>query len=87
MEVLIRQGMRDDPHGNARHSEEGQRLSRKKDWVEGWWDHLGPNPIYIRDKYHLKQVCQELSRRTGRTIIPRAFAKPASQGKGLEWNF
>lgn len=71
----------------SRRSVEGKRLAGKKDWVEGWWENLGPQPIYIRDKYHLKQVCNEIERKTGEKLIPKAFMKSKSQGKGVEWTF
>ena len=76
-----------DPYGTGRSSPEGKRIMRKKDWVEGWWECIGPQPIYIKDKYHLKQVCMEEEKRTGRCLIPKAFMKPKSQGKGVEWSF
>ena len=76
-----------DTSGNWKRSPEGRRLRGQVDWVAGWWDNIGPNPIYIHDKYHLKQVCAAESKRTGRIIIPRAFAKPKSSGKGIEWTF
>ena len=77
----------DDPHGNSRRSTQGKRLARKANWVEGWWDNLGPTPIWVRDKYHLKQICQNIERRTGEKLIPKAFMRTTSQGKGVEWNF
>lgn len=76
-----------DPCATSRHSVEGKRLTRRANWVEGWWENIDSKPIYIRDREHLKRVCQEVSKRTGRTIIPKAFMKPASQGKGFEWSF
>lgn len=76
-----------DPYGTAKRSVEGKRVSRSRDWVRGTWENIGPNPIFIKDKEHLKQVCLAESKRTGRTIIPKAFVKPASQGKGIEWAF
>lgn len=76
-----------DFYGQARHSVEGKRVQKQRDWVRGWWEHIGPEPIFIEDKYHLKKVCLAESKRTGRVIIPKAFIKPASQGKGIEWNF
>lgn len=76
-----------DPLGNAKRSLEGRRTARQKDWVVGWWEHIWHEPIYITDKYHLKQVCQQYSKVIGREIIPKAFAKPKSQGKGIEWSF
>ncbi len=76
-----------DPWGNAKRTIEGKRTARQKDWVQGWWEHIGPEPVYIRDKHHLKQVCQAYSKQVGREFIPKAFAKPKSQGKGVEWNF
>ena len=76
-----------DPYGTSRHSEAGRLIERKKDWVEGVWECLGPQPIYIKDKYHLKQVCEEIYQRTGRRLIPKAFMKHKSQGKGVEWSF
>lgn len=72
---------------NLKHTSEGRSLSSKRDWVEGWWSNLGPQPIYIKDKHHLKKVCEALSRKTGLTYIPKAFMKPKSQGRGFEWNF
>jgi hypothetical protein len=87
MEVLVKSGMRDDKYGTFRNSDEGRRVARSSNWVEGWYENIAPHPIYIRDKYELKRVCQEWSAKTGRVIIPRAFAKRASQGSGLEWNF
>jgi len=76
-----------DVYGNYRGSAEGRATQRKANWVEGWWENIAPNPVYIRDKHHLKQVCEAESRRTGRIIIPKAFMKPKSQGKGYEWSF
>jgi len=70
-----------DAHGNWKRSPEGRRLSRKKDTVQGWWDNITTEPIYIHDKYHLKEVCRK------HNVIPRMFAKSKSQGKGLEWDF
>ena len=76
-----------DPHGTGRSSPEGKRVQRSKDWVRGYWECLGPKPIFIEDKYHLKRVCEEIEKRTGRKLIPKAFMKSASQGKGVEWSF
>jgi len=76
-----------DTYGQFKRSEEGKRTARKTDPVEGWWENLGPSPIYIRDKYHLKKVCERIEQETGRRLIPRMFAKAKSQGKGLEWSF
>ena len=87
MEIVIKSGMRDDRYGTCKSSPEGRRLAGKQNWVEGWWENIAAEPIYIRDKYHLKQVCEAESKRTGRIIIPKAFMKPASQGKGYEWSF
>ncbi len=70
-----------DPHGNWRRSPEGRRIARSKDWVAGWWDNIAPHPIYIRDKQHLKEVCNKYG------VIPKAFMKPKSQGKGTDWNY
>ena len=80
-------GMQNDIYGTCRSSQEGKKVMRSANWVEGWWENIGPQPIFIHDKYHLKQVCEEESRRTGRTIIPKAFTKSKSQGKGIEWSF
>lgn len=76
-----------DPMGTLRSSVEGRRVSRSKDWVRGWWENITPEPVYITDKYHLKQVCLAYSKKIGQDVIPEAFAKPKSQGKGIEWNF
>jgi len=27
--------------------------------VEGWWEHIAEEPIYIRDKKHLMEECQK----------------------------
>ena len=27
--------------------------------VEGWWEHIDTDPIYIRDKNHLKEECEK----------------------------
>ena len=48
------------------------------DWVEGWYDHLDPEPVYIHGKEHLFSECKK------RGMIPKAFMKPKSQGKGWE---
>lgn len=76
-----------DPHGSMRRSIEGKRVARSTNWVEGWWDNLGPRPIYIKDKEHLKHVCSKIEHETGRKLIPKAFMKQKSQGKGVEWSF
>jgi hypothetical protein len=76
---VCREGL--DPYGTMRKSAEGRRVARKKDWVEGWWENIDKEPIYIKDKEQLKAECQK------RGVIPKAFAKPVSQGKGLEWTF
>ena len=86
MEVLIRKDV-EDKYGTLKNSEAGRRLCRSSNWVEGWYENIAPHPIYVRDKYELKRVCQEWSNKTGRQIIPKAFAKRASQGNGLEWTF
>ena len=76
-----------DTYGNMKKSVEGKRTARSQDWVRGWWEHLGPEPIFIEDKHHLKRVCLDIKKRTGKNLIPKAFAKCSSSGKGLEWNF
>ena len=86
MEVLIRKEVQDE-YGTLKRSEAGRRVARSGDWVCGWYENIAPHPIYIRDKYELKRVCQEWSHKTGRNIIPKAFSKRASQGSGLEWTF
>ena len=70
-----------DTNGNWKRSPEGKRVSRKADSVCGWWDNITTEPVYIRDKHHLKKVCSKYN------VIPRMFAKQKSQGKGLEWTF
>lgn len=77
----------DDPYGTSKRSDEGRRVARKSDWVAGWWENIGPSPIYIKSKEHLKQVCLEYGKKTGRTIIPKAFIKTESQGRALTWSF
>ena len=76
-----------DPYGTLRSTPSGKATKRKKDWVEGVWENIAPEPIHIKDKYHLKQVCMEQEKITGRKLIPKAFMKPTSQGKGVEWSF
>lgn len=76
-----------DIYGQFKSSPEGKRTALKRDWVEGWWENLGPNPIYIRDKYHLKKVCQEIESQTGKKLIPKAFMKCSSSRKGAQWTF
>ena len=76
-----------DTYGQFKKSVEGKRAARRTDTVEGWWENLGSEPIYIRDKYHLKKVCQEIENTTGKKLIPKMFMKPTSQGKGVEWSF
>jgi len=86
MEILIRKDI-EDHYGTSRRSETGKRVARSQNWVEGWYENIAPHPIYIRDKYELKRACQEWSAKTGRVIIPKAFAKRSSQGSGIEWTF
>ena len=76
-----------DPYGTAKRSPEGRSIARSKDYVRGWWENIDREPIFIQDKEHLKRVCLEVGRREGRTVIPRMFAKPKSQGKGFEWSY
>lgn len=78
---------KNDPYGTSRRSEEGRKVARSANYVEGWWENLGPKPIYIRDKHHLKQVCLDIEKRTGQKLIPKMFMKPKSQGSGVEWSF
>lgn len=87
MEIIIKGANVEDKYGTLKRSQAGQRVARNPNWVEGWYENIAPHPIYIRDKYELKRVCQYWSERTGRNIIPKAFAKRSSQGSGLEWNF
>lgn len=47
-------------------------------WVEGWWDDLGPEPVYIHNRKHLIEECSK------RGLAPRVLLKPKSQGRGLE---
>ena len=48
------------------------------DWVKGYWEHIGPEPIYIESKEQLIRECEK------RGVMPRAFMKPKSQGPGFE---
>ena len=48
------------------------------EWVKGYWEHLGPQPVYIESKKHLFAECEK------RGVMPRAFMKPKSQGRGFE---
>jgi hypothetical protein len=48
------------------------------DWVRGYWEHIDKEPIYIESKEHLIHECEK------RGVMPRAFMKPKSQGKGFE---
>lgn len=70
-----------DPYATSKRSVEAKRLVRKENWVEGWWENIDKTPLYIKDKEHLKRECNK------RGLIPKCFAKPKSQGKGLEWTF
>ena len=47
-------------------------------WVAGVYEHIAEEPIYIRDKQHLFAECDK------RGVVPRAFMKRKSQGKGIE---
>lgn len=76
-----------DPYGTLKSTPAGKAINRKKNWVEGVWENIAPEPVYIKDKYHLKQVCLEQEKITGRKLIPKAFMKPKSQGSGVEWSF
>jgi len=76
-----------DPYGTMRSTPEGRRTAGQQNWVRGWWENITPQPVFIEDKYHLKQVCQAYSKQIGKDVIPKAFAKPKSQGKGIEWSF
>lgn len=76
-----------DFYGQQKHTVEGARVARSGNWVRGWWENISRTPIFIEDKWHLKKVCEAESKRTGRLIIPKAFMKAKSQGKGIEWNF
>lgn len=49
-----------------------------EEWVEGWYEHIGPEPIYIESKKQLFEECEKHGN------MPRAFLKPKSQGKGYE---
>lgn len=73
--------MKDDIYGNWKRSEEGKRQNRKSDYVSGVWENITDKPIYIKDKEHLKKICDKYG------VIPKIFAKAKSQGKGVEWNF
>lgn len=87
MEIIVKKGMDGDRYGTFKNSEEGRRVGRQGNWIEGWWENISDRPVYVRDKYELKRICEAESRRTGRVIIPKAFAKRASQGNGVEWSF
>lgn len=76
-----------DRYGQFKNSSEGRRTARRSDPVEGWWENLGPSPIYIENKYHLKKVCEDIEKKTGRKLIPKMFMKCKSQGKGVDWSF
>lgn len=84
MAYIITRGMKGDIHGTCKSSEAGRQVARSNNWVEGYWETLG---CHIKDKQHLKQVCQDIERKTGNKFIPKAFMKPSSQGKGVEWSF
>lgn len=77
----------EDAFGTSKRSSEGRRIKRSPHYVEGWWENISAKPIFIKDRQHLKEVCLAESKRTGRTIIPKMFAKPKSQGKGFEWTY
>jgi len=48
------------------------------EWVKGMWEHIDTKPIYIESKAHLFHECEK------RGVMPRAFMKPKSQGRGYE---
>lgn len=48
------------------------------EWVKGYWEHIDTKPIYIESKKQLFHECEK------RGMMPRAFMKPKSQGKGFE---
>lgn len=77
----------EDPFGTSKRSEAGRSVARSNDWVVGWWENIGPTPVYIKSKEHLKQVCLSYGKKTGRTIIPKAFMKASSQGNSITWSF
>ena len=47
-------------------------------WAKGWWENIAHEPIYIRDKQHLKEVCE------AHGVMAKALMKPKSDGKGWE---
>lgn len=81
--TLIVKGKLQDPYGTHKDSETARQIKRRggNNWIEGWWENIGPDPIYIKDKAHLKRECQK------RGVIPKAFMKSKSQGKGFEWTY
>lgn len=76
-----------DPYASSKRSVEGKRVARKSNWVEGWWENIGPTPIYCTTKEEVKAACIRQGKLTGRVIIPKCFMKAKSQGKGFEWSF
>ena len=81
IQVHMPTGMKDDHYGNYRSSVEGKRTNNQRDWIRGYWENIGPNSIFIQDKYHLKRECEKHG------VMAKAFMKRKSQGKGWEWNF
>lgn len=81
------EGRTPDPYGTSKRSIEGRRVAKKANWVEGWWENIGPEAVYCRTKEDVKAACIAQGKKTGRIIIPKAFMKPTSQGKGFEWSF
>lgn len=79
--IITSKGMKADHYGNYKSSPQGKQTARKKDTVQGVWENIGPEPIYIQDKKHLKQECEK------RGVIPKMFMKPKSQGKGHTWTY
>jgi len=56
------------------------------DWIkEGTWEHIDPrNPnLKFNSKEELQDYCRKMST-SERDLIPKAFLKPKSQGKGYE---
>ena len=59
--------------------ESGDMNIGTKNWIKGVYEHIDSKPMYIDSEAQLKHECEK------RGLIAKAFAKPKSQGKGLEW--
>jgi hypothetical protein len=56
-----------------------RRLVNEDEWINGTWEHLGPEPVHITGgRKQLVEECKKVG------LFPKALMKPKSQGKGWE---